>query len=548
MAADLETTGKDFMRDEITHISFANKEVCCIYDFGKIKSKLPYLASKKLIFHNGKFDLHFLSRYMDISNLKVHDTMVMAGLHDSQKRKGLEFTARDLLGVQVHSITSIMKEQKTKVVKDIVVGESEAKKLTGHAYASFLLFENLKEEIREKFSEVYSLELRLIPVLIHMEASGIKVNVEYLEELENSVAIQRDRMFQQVTKDTGGININSSVQLGKFLYETLGIECPLKTESGAYSVKEEALKKIEHPVVNTILLYRKLEKLRSTFLPEIRNSLDSKNRIHSSFNSFGAVTGRFSSSNPNLQNVPLKKEKESYSFDPEGVLSTYDLRKLFVPEKGLLLGSGDYSQIEYRIFVDYMNDPRIIKLYKDFDFDYHTYVGERLPLKDKTPEQRRKIGKTINFGIIYGMGSGALARKLGVTRAVADAFMGFYFSELPLAKQFRDLTIEEVERHGYIVNRFGKRVYVPQGYMGVNYKVQGDAAYLVKWAMIEVYENIIKKNSTKMILNIHDELLFEGLDEKLGQQIKGIMEGCYKLKVPLKVDWGITDKHWGELK
>ena len=402
--------------------------------------------------------------------------------------------------------------------------------------------------------ELYEkIERPLVPVLITMEKNGVKIDSskfrDFLKEVEKKLKELSRRIYLQAGEE---FNIRSSKQLSEILFKKMGLKPGKKTPKGEPSTASEVLEalKSQHPIIEDILSYRKLEKLRSTYLSPLPRLADKNNRIHTHFNQLATATGRLSSSNPNLQNIPIRGE-----FGPK-------MRSCFVAEKGNLLISADYSQIELRVLAHFSEDPYLVNAFFN-GMDIHLSTAAALFDKDpkKITEDERRKAKTINFGLIYGMGPQKLSRELGISIKEAKKFIEIYFSKLTGVKDFFEKVESEAKQNGFVSTLGGRRRYLPNinsqnnnlasqaKRMAINTVIQGSAADIIKMSMLDIDNNIeLKKMGVKLLLQIHDELLFECPKENAkdaGEIISQIMNSVVKLKVPLVVDLGIGE-NWSE--
>lgn len=425
-------------------------------------------------------------------------------------------------------------------------------------------FWKLKERLWEKLKSANlvkvfeDIEMPLIPILAEMELRGIKIDIPILASLLKStskaLAKLEEKIYQLARSE---FNINSPQQLGEILFVKLGIKGRVrKTSGGALSTAAPELEKLrdEHPIIELILQYRELQKLKTTYIepfPQLVNPEDG--RIHTTYNQTGTGTGRLSSENPNLQNIPIKTELGQ------------EFRKAFIADDGYQLASFDYSQLELRIVAHIAHDKKMIDVFNRGE-DIHTATAAEIfevaPL-DVTKEMRRQA-KTLNFGIIYGMGPLGFARAAGVTTQRAREFITKYFADFSGVAKYMEKIKEIAHRDGYVETIFGRRrpildIYstIPQVQaqaerMAINHPVQGTAADLMKLAMIGVYNHIhasLKDDEARLLLQVHDELVFEiktELVKKLAPTLKKIMESVHQLDIPLVVDVKYG-KNWQEM-
>ena len=395
------------------------------------------------------------------------------------------------------------------------------------------------------------IELPLAPILDEMKKTGIKVDASVLAKLEKELTVELKELTAEIYKSAGEeFNINSPKQLSEILFKKLKIvPRGVKTrKTGAYSTDAETLEKIKdlHPVASALLKYRELSKLLGTYVTPFRelaeNSKDE--RIHTTFLQTATATGRLASENPNLQNIPT------------GTDWAKKLRSAFVPEKGKSFLSLDYSQIELRILASVSGDPKMVEAFQN-DQDIHKITASNvlnIPLEKITKEQRQ-MAKTLNFGIIYGMGPMAFSRQTGLSYAESEEFIAEYFNDFSEIKIWQDKTVKKAEQTGYVETLNGRKRWLPNiispnprsaseaRRMAINMPIQGLAADIIKLAMIKVRAEL---PAVPLLLSIHDELVFEVSDDMLKvaeMKVKNIMENVFKLNVPLKVDSAIG-KNW----
>ena len=415
------------------------------------------------------------------------------------------------------------------------------------------LKEALEKKLKEKklFHLFANVEIPLIGILADMEKEGIGIDTGLL----GKICVNLEKKLKILTKDIYEIageefNLNSPLQLRKILFDKLKLPITKKGKTGA-STNEEVLEKLstQHSLPAAILEYRRLFKLKSTYADTFPSLIDEKTgRIHTTFNQTVTATGRLSSSNPNLQNIPIKTKIGR------------EIRKVFI-SKGVFLSS-DYSQIELRILAHLSEDKNLIDAFNK-DLDIHNWTASLIfnLSPKKIDVEKRRIAKTVNFGIIYGMGAYRLSQDLKISRKQAEEFIDAYFKRYPAVKAYIEKQVKKAEEEGYVTTMLGRRRYVHQinseehnvrGFgerIAINMPVQGSAADLIKMAMIDIYQEIKKRDlKTRLILQVHDELLFELPKEELfvKEIIKERMENVLQLKVPLKVDIKIG-RSWGEM-
>ncbi|MES3039273.1 MAG: DNA polymerase I, partial [Bdellovibrionota bacterium] len=406
------------------------------------------------------------------------------------------------------------------------------------------MYEAIWSQIKEyPIGKVYSeIEKPIAPILLSMELLGIKIDRSFLKTYSDELRTDIAKVEKKVHDLAGeNFNIGSPKQLGVILFEKMKLPTGKKTKTG-FSTDNEQLEKTEHPIAKEVLEFRELSKLKSTYVDSLPELADSQDRIHTHFNQLLTATGRLSSNNPNLQNIPIRT--------PRG----QRVRKAFIASEGKKLLSVDYSQIELRILAQITKDPGLVRAFLD-DLDIHTATAAEvfgIPLKDVSSEQRRKA-KAVNFGIAYGQGAFGLAEVL---RGEAQEIIKNYFHKFQGVQEYIQSTISSAEKSGYVETLFGRRRYVPEiqnkngaikkigERAAINAPIQGTASDLVKMAMIKVYN----ETTLPMSLQVHDELIFEATEGEIKEQVPKvvkIMENIVKWDIPLKVNWS-TGNNWDD--
>ena len=402
-----------------------------------------------------------------------------------------------------------------------------------------LMFEKKADDVYNKIDKP------LIRILFKMQKNGIKLDIFHLKIFSDQLTSELAVLEQQIHDIAGEkFNISSPKQLGVILFEKLKLEALKKTKTG-YSTDNDVLEKLDHPIAQRVIEFREVAKLKSTYVDALPLLADDNHRVHGSFNQALTATGRLSSTQPNLQNIPVRTEKGQ------------TVRKCFIADQDKKLLSLDYSQIELRVLAHISNDKNLIQAFED-DLDIHQATAAEVfsvKLNDVTKDQRR-IAKAVNFGIAYGQGAFGLAETLGISRTQSKEIIEKYFNRFSGIKEYIDSTIELAHKNKYVETLFGRKRYIDElnsinvmvkkfgERAAINAPIQGTAADLVKLAMIDISKNI----DLKMILQVHDELIFEGTEteiEKNVQKIKFKMENVAKLKVPLKVNFAIGD-NWDQ--
>jgi len=435
---------------------------------------------------------------------------------------------------------------------DLTPEKKEKIDLVKFAFELMRLNQKIITEIKAKeLDTIYEkLEKPLIPILYAMEKNGIKLNIAELAEFSVELQNEIEELEKQIVNIAGEkFNIASPKQLGVILFEKLGLDVIKKTKTG-YSTDNEVLEKLNHPIAKLLIEFRELTKLKSTYVDALPQSVDHAQRLHTHFNQALTSTGRLSSTDPNLQNIPIKTEKGQR------------VRKAFTASPGFKLLSLDYSQIELRVLAHIANDTGLIQAFMQ-DLDIHTATAAEvfgLKLTEVTKEHRR-IAKAVNFGIAYGQGAYGLAETLGISRTESKDIIDRYFKKFSGIKDYIESTIVNAHQNKYVETLFGRRRYLSEldstnamikkfgERAAINAPIQGTASDLVKLAMIDV-SRYLQKNQMKiqLLLQVHDELIFEGVEQDLEAQsheIKKIMENVVRLKIPLKVNMSIGD-NWDQ--
>ncbi len=441
---------------------------------------------------------------------------------------------------------------------DIVIAEKEEQhvKICYEAYTVFAAADKLERKLSKSGMDrlFYEIEMPLVFTLYEMEKNGVKAEAEALKVYGGQLYGRITELEREICEDAGeNFNINSPKQLGVILFEKMGIKGGKKTKTG-YSTAADVLEKLapDYPIVDKILEYRQLTKLKSTYADGLANFIGDDGRIHGKFNQTITATGRISSTEPNLQNIPIRMEL--------GRL----IRKVFVPEDGYVFVDADYSQIELRVLAHCSGDEKLIQAYKE-KADIHRITASQVfhtPFEEVTSLQRRNA-KAVNFGIVYGISSFGLSRDLSISKKEAAQYIEDYFRTYPGIKAFLDESVKNAKDKGYAVTMFGRRRPVPElsssNFMqrsfgervAMNSPIQGTAADIMKIAMIGVERHLLEEGlKSRLVLQVHDELLVEAWKPEL-DTVKGIlkeeMEQAAKLSVPLEIDMH-TGTNWYEAK
>ncbi len=566
---DTETSGLSPHTDQLAGISFAIKPHVAFYlpipqNFNQavrlLENFKPFFENPNInkIGHNLKFDILFLNKYQIQVTGPLFDTMIAHYLIEPEQSHKLDNLARKYLNYSPIPIENLIGKKGTSQLKiNQVPIQQVCEYACEDADVSLQLMPILEKEL-EKYSltELFlNVESNLLEVLIDMEKNGFALDVEYLQQYKSILTQEIDLLENEIYQLAGNhFNIASPRQLGEILFEKLKIPYEGKlTKTKQYSTNEETLQQLidKHPIIGKILDYRGLTKLLSTYvdaLPKLINPHTGK--IHTSFNQTLTVTGRLSSNNPNLQNIPIRDEKGR------------EIRKAFIPSEGNILLSADYSQIELRIMAHMSNDANMIDAFLN-DEDIHTATASKIfkiPPDAVTREQRSKA-KTANFGIIYGISAFGLAQRMNIPRKEAYELIAEYFKTFPGVQQYMSEIIQFARENGYVETLLKRRRYLPEIHSqnavvrgmaernAINSPIQGSAADIIKIAMVNIFKKLkINNLRSKMILQVHDELIFDVFPTELDEVssiIRHEMENALSLRVPLKVDMG-WGKNWLE--
>ncbi len=569
LAFDTETTGLDTRSAKLVGFSFAFEEDRAYYvpvghsylgvgpQIGgeRAKEAIETLLKRKVVGQNLKFDLSLLYHAFGTERVEPEaDTMILAWLLDPGSRVGLDALMQKLLGYRMKSFKETVKKGEDFSSVSL---EEAAFYAAEDAWATRKLYFRLKRLFEEAglehlLQEAKEVEFPFINVLIAMESLGIRVDIEHLRRLKEELSGELARLTTEIHELAGTeFNIKSTQQLGNVLFGTLGLKGAKRTKTG-YSTNEAVLRKLidEHPIVEKILEYREDQKMLGTYVEPLMKLArkDPEGRIHTTFIQTGTATGRLASKDPNLQNIPVRSELGRR------------VRGAFVAAAGYRLVSIDYSQIELRLLAHFSGDAALREAFAE-DQDIHMATAIKLFGPDEAAA-KRNFAKSINFGLLYGMGSRKLAEELGIGTKEAKEIIDAYFAAFPTVRSYLEGIQEQAREKGYVETLLGRRrVFDYEGASGmmkaailreaVNTVFQGSAADLIKLAMLEIDLRIREEEMpARMLLQIHDELIFE-IEEDRAEEVAGafrsMMERIYPLKVPLKcsvsVGWS-----WSELK
>ena len=560
---DTETTGLDALQAELVGIAFSWEQKKGYYLALPperaaaqiiLEEFRPFFENEEIekIGHNLKFDLKVLLKY----DLKVagplYDTMIAHYLINPDMRHNMDILAETYLNYSPQSITELIgkKGKNQGSMRDVPL-DQQTQYAVEDADITLQLKHHFEKELAEADTTALfkTVELPLVQVLTDMEAEGINLNVKFLKELSKTLNADISILEKDIFEEVGEtFNLASPKQLGVILFEKLKlVDKPKKTKTGQYSTAEDILSYLskEHPIVAKILEWRSLQKLENTYVSALPNDLNpNTKRIHTVYNQAVAATGRLSSNNPNLQNIPIRT--------PRG----QEVRKAFIPrDDDHILMAADYSQIELRIIAALSKDPAMVKAFQNNE-DIHAATAARVfdvSLEEVTREQRSNA-KTVNFGIVYGVSAFGLSQQTNLNRSESKELIDTYYERYPQLKQYISDQVNFARENGYVATVLGRRRYlkdinsqnaVVRGAAernAVNAPIQGSAADIIKLAMIQIHQKIKNENwQSKMLLQVHDELVFDVLkSEKEGfeKMVKTEMEKAFDIGLPLVVDIG----------
>jgi len=567
LAIDTETNSLNTMTAELVGISLsiqsgkacyiplkhqnASNEQLKIYDVLELIKPILENSTIKKVGQNIKYDAHIFLNYGVHINGIADDTMLMSYVIASNQSHGMNKLSNKYLNHDCISYESLVGKGAKQITFDQVALEDAVNYAAEDADITLQLHTVLHQKLRKNKSQysIYrDIEIPAMKALIQIERNGVLVDSKILGEQSNDLG-EKLLQFEKKAFELAGqpFNLSSPKQLQEILFDKLGIKSLKKTPTGAPSTSEEVLIALAHdyPLPKIILEYRSLAKLKSTYTDKLPRMINNHTgRVHTSYNQAVAITGRLASSDPNLQNIPIKTSEGR------------KVREAFIAPKNHKILSADYSQIELRIMAHLSKDERLISAFKNNE-DVHTITAGEIfncNIQSVTSEQRR-YAKVINFGLIYGMGVYGLAKNLNIERTAAQNYIERYFTRYPSVRMYMEHTKDEARKKGYVETFFGRRLWVPEinGSNGIrraaaeraaiNGPMQGTAADLIKMAMIEVASWIKKEKALqgKMIMQVHDELVFEVPDREIkifNTNVKRIMENIASLDIPLIVEIG----------
>ncbi len=576
VSIDTETTSRDPLQAELVGISFSYEEDKAYYlpithqylgapkqlsSSKALKMLKGILEDEKIakIEQNIKYDAMVLKCHgVDLKGI-YFDTMIASYIiNPGIKQHNLDYLAQHYLNHKMITYKDVVGKGKSELNFSQIDVERAKDYSCEDAEITLRLMSILESQLEsDKNQELfYSMEMRLLPVLMDMELAGIKIDTAFFKKMSINFAGQIREIQQKVYEEAGmEFNMNSPKQLGYVLFEKLQLPVQKKTsKTKAYSTDVKVLKKLassNFAMPRLLLQYRTLSKLKSTYLDALVKIVNrSTGRIHTSYNQTVTATGRLSSSNPNLQNIPIRGEEGR------------EIRKGFVAEDGHLLLSADYSQVELRVFAHYSGDKAFMEAFRREEDIHSRTASEILGVRiDEITQEMRRIAKAINFGIIYGMGAQKLSEELGIDHKTAKNYIDSYYERYEGVARYREEMIATARQKGYVTTLFNRRRYLPEinhdkkrvraeaERMAINTPIQGTAADLIKKAMINIHARLKREEfKTRMLLQVHDELVFEVPEDEIDiirPIIQSEMEGVYELSVPLKVDIN-KGRNWDE--
>ena len=571
---DLETTSLDYIEAKIVGISLAcdSKKAYYIPLLHEDQSKYKQLPKKfvlenlkpilethkiKKVGHNLKYDRNVLRNYDIILNGIEHDSMLLSYVYDSTAiRHGLDNAAEKYLSHKTIHYEDIAGKGAKQIPFSKVDIETAAEYSCEDVLVSYELYNYLWAKVSkdENIIKVYkNIEMPLVPILSNIERNGVLVESKTLnklsKELDSELKTIEKKCFKITEKE---FNLNSPKQLQEILYEDLKIPISKKTPTGKPSTDEDTLQYLSesYDLPRLILDYRSLNKLKTGYTDKLPLQISKiTGRVHTSYQQAITSTGRLSSTEPNLQNIPIKSAQGK------------KIRNAFIADKGKKIFAADYSQIELRIMAHLSGDKNLLKAFKN-KIDIHSFTASEIFGVDvnKVSSEDRRSAKAINFGLIYGMSSFGLSKQLGISIPEAKDYMDIYFNRYPKIKSYMLEKKTFAKQHGYVETLLGRKLYLPEinskqaqrrSYAertAINAPVQGTAADIIKIAMIEIDKWLAeKKSKTKMIMQVHDELVFEISENDIDSEIEvivNLMQNCITLDLPLEVNFGIED-NWG---
>jgi DNA polymerase-1 len=567
VAFDTETTAIDVTTANIVGFSFCIDDTVAYYvpishsylgvpdQISKeiAKDAIIKLNEYKLVLQNYKYDYEIIKRNFDIELILYVDTMILAWLLDSSSAVGLDKLSLKYFDHQMIAFKDVVKKGQDFSSIDV---DKACEYAAEDALITFKLYYKLLEKIKEDnnqdlLEEAFEIEFPFVDVILEMQRNGITIDTGFFEILKDKNKIRLKELESEIYNVSGTqFNINSPKQLGVVLFETLQLPPSKKTKTG-YSTNESVLSSLkdEHIVIKYLLEYRQLAKLQSTYVEPLLNLAleDNMHRVYTSFLQTGTATGRLSSKNPNLQNIPVRTKQGR------------EIREGFIASEGKVLVGIDYSQIELRLLAHFSKDKALMDAFNN-GLDIHRQTAVHI-FGEELADEKRNIAKSINFGLLYGMGARKLGETLGIPAKEAKVYIESYFEAFPTIKEYLKSIEQYVLENGFVSTLLKRKRFFDfenangmqkAGFLreAVNTVFQGSAADLIKLSMNEIYKQYKNNNDMKILLQIHDELIFEVDEEKVDNikdSLLDIMTNIYKLDVPLECSVSVS-KSWGGLK
>lgn len=570
-AIDTETTSLDYRVAEMVGFSIAFDAADAYYvplahdyegapaqlDRSSVLSQIkPILENPEIkkIGHHLKYDAHIFANHGIELQGWYFDTMLASYVLNSvATRHGMDDVARLYLSHLTTTFEEVAgKGAKQKTFNQIEI-ETAAHYAAEDAHVTFRLYEVLDKKLKvhpELINILHNIEVPVARVLTLMEENGIQLDLQFLDQLGEDFSKTMQDLENQITELAGQpFNVSSPKQVGEILFEKLGLKGGKKTSTGQYSTSESILEKLDHPISALILDYRGLSKLKSTYTDGLlKQANNATHRVHTSYHQALTATGRLSSTDPNLQNIPVREEIGR------------QIRKAFIAPEGRVLLAADYSQIELRLMAHFSQDDALLDAFRHGQDVHRRTASEvlNIPLDQVTHDQRRQA-KAVNFGLLYGMSEFGLIRQLGFTREESQNYIKQYFHRYPGIYEYMQRTRQVALEQGFVETILGRRLYTPEidarnmmirkaaERAAINAPLQGSAADIIKMAMIEV-DKMLPKDQAKMLLQVHDELVFEvdaDIADELAPKLAEVMQSVLEISVPLLVEVG-KGKNWDE--
>ncbi|MGQ9374365.1 DNA polymerase I [Acinetobacter tandoii] len=570
-AIDTETTSLDYRIAEMVGFSIAFDAQDAYYiplahDYEGAPEQLdresvlaqikPILENPEIkkIGHHLKYDAHIFANHGIELQGWYFDTMLASYVLNSvATRHGMDDVARLYLSHLTTTYEEVAgKGAKQKTFNQIEI-ETAAHYAAEDAHVTFRLYEVLDKKLKvhpELINILHNIEVPVARVLTSMEENGIQLDLQFLDQLGEDFSRTMQDLENQITELAGQpFNVSSPKQVGEILFEKLGLKGGKKTSTGQYSTSESILEKLDHPISALILDYRGLSKLKSTYTDGLlKQANNDSHRVHTSYHQALTATGRLSSTDPNLQNIPVREEIGR------------QIRKAFIAPEGRVLLAADYSQIELRLMAHFSQDDALLDAFRHGQDVHRRTASEvlNIPLDQVTNDQRRQA-KAVNFGLLYGMSEFGLIRQLGFTREESQNYIKQYFHRYPGIYEYMQRTRQVALEQGFVETILGRRLYTPEidarnmmirkaaERAAINAPLQGSAADIIKMAMIEV-DKILPKDQAKMLLQVHDELVFEvdaDIADELAPKLAEVMQSVLEISVPLLVEVG-KGNNWDE--